>query len=105
MTERPDMPTSTTPEGPRQKIGALKWQQAVINNRPQLEGIQCDEYRIGRFNGGEKYGAWFERESLGYFLTASEAKQACAAHMQKLSVVDRDEHNRPAVPADDVLST
>ena len=73
---------------------ALRWKQAVINNRPQLEGIQCDEYRIGRFDGGEKYGAWFERESLGYFLTASEAKEACAAHMQKLSVESRN--NDPA---------
>ena len=69
----------------------MKWKQAVINDKPQPEGIQCDEYRIGRFNKGSKYGAWFECELIGYFGTAGEAKDACESHLRSMSVEHRND--------------
>ena len=73
-------------------------------------GRICGDYRIGRFkqpDGSYAYGAWIGYELIGRWKGkdgGDRAKEACAAHMQKLQMVDRDEHNRSTVPKDDVRS-
>lgn len=69
----------------------MKWKQAISRfGEKQSHGIQCNEYRIGRFmvQGREKHGVYFGDTRIGFFNAAADAKAKAESHMQTLSLVD-----------------
>lgn len=75
----------------------MKWER--VNDY----AIICGEYRIGKFNQGSTYGAWYGWQSLGYFPDAAAAKARCEHHLLSLRRTDsgngRTRQAKAALPA------